>query len=88
MDFDQIRCFVAAVREPTFMDAAAALHITQSSLSKQIRKLENEISLSLFDRSRRKASLTPAGQVFYKEALDLLSQYDHPHRRPSHPAPV
>ena len=48
MDFDQIRCFVAAVREPTFMDAAAALHITQSSLSKQIRKLENEISLSLF----------------------------------------
>ena len=77
MDFDQIRCFVAVVREPTFMDAAAALHITQSSLSKQIRKLENEISLSLFDRSRRKASLTPAGQVFYKEALDLLSQYDH-----------
>ena len=45
MDFDQIRCFVAAVREPTFMDAAAALHITQSSLSKQIRKLEDAIQV-------------------------------------------
>lgn len=76
MNFDQLRCFIAAAEEPTFLDAAETLHITQSSLSKQIRKLEEELDLTLMDRSRRKASLTEAGEVFYREALVLVRQYE------------
>lgn len=38
MTFEQLECFIYAVQENTFFDAAEALHITQSSLSKQIKK--------------------------------------------------
>ena len=76
MNFEQIRCFIAAAEEPTFLDAAETLHITQSSLSKQIRKLEKELDIALMDRSRRKAALTEAGETFYREALVLVRQYD------------
>lgn len=40
MTFEQLECFIYAVQENTFFDAAEALHITQSSLSKQIKKME------------------------------------------------
>lgn len=76
MNFEQLKCLIAAVEEPTFLDAAETLHITQSSLSKQIRKLESELDLTLIDRSHRKASLTEAGEIFYREALVLVRQYE------------
>lgn len=76
MNFEQISCFIAAAEEPTFLDAAEILHITQSSLSKQIRKLEKELDITLMDRSKRKASLTEAGEMFYREALVLVRQYN------------
>lgn len=75
MTFEQLECFIAAVKCPTFFDAAESLHITQSSLSKQIQKMEKELNLELFDRSRRLASLTEVGTLFYKEALILSGQY-------------
>ena len=40
MTFEQLECFIYAVQENTFFDAAEALHITQSSLSKQIKKMQ------------------------------------------------
>lgn len=77
MTFEQLDCFIHAVQEKTFFDAAETLHITQSSLSKQIKKLEAELNIQLFDRSRRSASLTPAGEFFYPEARKLVLQYQH-----------
>lgn len=77
MTFEQLECFIQAVQEKTFFDAAEALHITQSSLSKQIKKLEAELSIQLFDRSRRSAHLTQSGEFFYPEARKLLQQYQH-----------
>lgn len=77
MTFEQLESFLAAVRYDTFFDAAESLHITQSTLSKHIGKLEQELGLSLFDRSKRSASLTAAGQAFYEEAQTLCSQYRH-----------
>ena len=47
-------------------------YISQSSLSKQIMKLEQELGVMLWDRSRRKAGLTEAGNIFYQDALILL----------------
>ena len=75
MTFEQLECFIYAVQENTFFDAAEALHITQSSLSKQIKKMEQELGIQLFDRSKRSAVLTQAGEFFYPEAQKLSLQY-------------
>ena len=75
MTFEQLEYFIAAVESDTFFDAAETLHTTQSTLSKQIKKLETELEVTLWDRSRRHAKLTPAGQTFYKEAQKLSKQY-------------
>lgn len=75
MTFEQLEYFVAAVEADTFFDAAERCSITQSALSKQMMKLERELELSLWDRSRRTAVLTEAGRCFYDEAQALLEQY-------------
>ena len=69
MTFDQIQYFIAIAECNTYFDAAEELNISQSALSKQIIKLEKELGVTLLDRSRRKASLTPAGETFYQDAL-------------------
>ena len=81
MTFDQLEAFLAAVRSDTFFDAAESLHLTQSTLSKQIIKLEKELDLPLFDRSGRSAVLTDAGRAFYEEAQVLITQYRHARAR-------
>lgn len=53
MTLEQIDFFLMAVRCDTFLEAAENLHIAQSTLSKQIQKLETELNLPLFDRTRR-----------------------------------
>ena len=71
MTFEQIDYFICAAQSRTFFDAAEAMHISQSALSKQIMKLEKELDLVLWDRNKRSAVLTPAGEFFYKEALKI-----------------
>ncbi|MGN0158358.1 MAG: LysR family transcriptional regulator [Brotaphodocola sp.] len=75
MTFEQLEAFLAAADHSNFYEAAEAVHITQSTLSKQIMKLEKELNLQLFDRSRRHAVLTAAGQHFYPNAQMLVKQY-------------
>ena len=75
MTMEQIDFFLMAVRCDTFLEAAENLHIAQSTLSKQIQKLEAELNLPLFDRTRRQAVLTPAGELFLQEATELSRQY-------------
>lgn len=75
MTFEQLDLFIAAVEADTFFDAAEKLNTTQSTLSKQIHKLETELGFLLFDRSRRSAVLTPAGEAFYDEAVGLFTHY-------------
>lgn len=74
MTFDELYYFVVLVREDNFLNAAETLHISQSSLTKHIQKLEKELDISLFDRNSRKAVITEAGKYFYKEAVKLLKQ--------------
>ena len=75
MTMEQIDFFLMTVRCDTFLEAAENLHIAQSTLSKQIQKLESELNLTLFDRTRRQAVLTPAGELFLQEAAELSLQY-------------
>lgn len=75
MNFEQLTYFIAIVENDTYFNAAEYLHMSQSNLSKQIIKLENELAIDLFDRSYRSAVLTDAGRLFYNDAFQLIDQY-------------
>lgn len=75
MEFKQVQYFLKVVETGNFSAAAGELYISQSSLSKQIMTLEKELGFSLFDRSKRKIIITPAGKTFLPHALSLNSTY-------------
>ncbi|GAA2170170.1 LysR family transcriptional regulator [Pedococcus bigeumensis] len=75
MDFDLrlVRYFVAVADELHFGRAAANLYISQPALSKQIRKLEEQVGAPLLVRDTRHVTLTPRGQRFLDDARQLLA---------------
>jgi len=75
MEIRQIQYFLSVVETGSFSAAADEHYISQSSLSKMIIALEKELEVSLFDRSKRKVSLTPAGEVFLEHARKLIATY-------------
>lgn len=72
MDIRQLRYFAAVVEEGTISAAARKLNISQPPLSMQIRQLEKELGVVLFERGARKITLTEAGSILYKYALEIL----------------
>ena len=65
----QIEYLQAVIENGNFYQAAEQCHVSQSAISQQIKKLEEELNVKLLDRHNRTFSLTPAGEHFYKKSL-------------------
>jgi DNA-binding transcriptional LysR family regulator len=76
MDLRQISYVEAVARNANFTRAAAELHVAQPALSVAIRRLEAELGVSLFERTSRRVSLTPAGKAFLDRAARVGREVD------------
>lgn len=76
MEIRVLRYFLAIAREENMTRAAKYLHVTQPTLSKQIKQLEEEIGKKLFIRSNYSIKLTDEGLLLRKRAEDILSMVD------------
>lgn len=76
MEIRQLRYFTLAAKHLNFTAAAQEGFIVQSAMSQQIALLEKELQVRLFERHSRSLSLTPSGEVLYREAQRILQQID------------
>ncbi len=77
MSIRQLKTLIAIADYGSFGAAAEAIHITQSAVSMQMRALEEEFRVELFDRSRRPPSLNAYGRRLVERARELVLLYDH-----------
>jgi DNA-binding transcriptional LysR family regulator len=76
VDRFRLECFVALAEELHFHRAAERCHVSQPAMSQQVRTLERELGVQLAHRTKRTVILTPAGEVFLREARKTLRQID------------
>ena len=76
MELRELRSFLAAAEDLHFGRAARRTHLTQSALSKQVRRLEAELGCELFLRQGRQVRLAPAGQALLDRARRILALAD------------
>ncbi|WP_455651488.1 LysR family transcriptional regulator [Phascolarctobacterium sp.] len=76
MNLQQMRYFVTVARLGNVTEAAKALHIAQPPLSRQIKQLEQELGVELFDRSGRRLHLTETGHLLLHRAEEILNLTD------------
>jgi DNA-binding transcriptional LysR family regulator len=72
MELRQLEHFIAVASEMNFSRAAQQVHVVQSALSTSVGKLEKELGVELFDRSRQQIKITPAGELFREHARRVI----------------
>ncbi len=80
MDIRQLRTFITVARFGNVTRAAEALHVTQPAVSGQLRQMEEELGLQLFDRTKSSVALTQSGQellVRAEKALEAFGDFLH-----------
>lgn len=76
MEIKQLRAFIAVAETGSVTRAADVLHVVQPALSRQIRLLEEELGVPLFERERHGMVLTPAGRQFAERARNAIRELD------------
>lgn len=72
----QMKYFITIVDCHSFTEAAEQCFISQSAISQQIKSLEKELGIRLFERNKRQFSLTPAGEYFYRHGKVILDEIE------------
>lgn len=76
LDIENFHILNTIVEQRSFTKAAQKLHRTQSSISYQIKKLEDNLGIEIFDREEYRAKLTPGGKVVWEEGRRLVNMCD------------
>jgi len=77
MDINLARTFLAVAEAGSFVEAARALHVTQSTVSTRMKTLEDALGHVMFERSKQGARLTVAGEQFRRHAMTLVRVWQH-----------
>ena len=80
MDLRVLNYFLTVAKEGNITHAADVLHMTQPTLSRQLKDLEEELGVALFVRGSRQISLTDAGMLFQQRAAELVTLLDKTRR--------
>jgi len=81
VELRHLRYFVAVAEMKNVSRAALKLHVSQPALTRQIRDLEDELGVQLFERTGKAVNLTDAGRLFLKEACTVLERTDEAVRK-------
>jgi DNA-binding transcriptional LysR family regulator len=74
MEYRHLRFFIAVAEDLSFTRAATRLRVAQPHLSREVRRLEHELRVPLFERNRRRVALTAAGSAFLEKARGILAE--------------
>ena len=80
MNFRDLEYVIEASKTLSFSKAAENCHVSQPSLSAQVKKLEEELGATIFMRSRRKIHITTFGERFVEKATEILQIREDMHR--------
>ncbi|TYR81496.1 LysR family transcriptional regulator [Priestia megaterium] len=77
MEIRDLEYFIEVANHKNFTKAASQVHLSQTGLSKSVKKIEKELGVELLDRSMRELKLTDAGEIVYQQAMRALSILNH-----------
>ena len=77
MELQQLRYFAIAAKYQHITRAANELHVAQPAVSGTIKRLENELGVSLFEKNGRNIALTREGELFYGKIKKILNELDY-----------
>src|SRR4051812_7179575 len=76
MDIQHLKYFVEVAKQKNFTKASQILLVSQPSISKMVKSLEDELKVTLLDRSERQIQLTDAGVIVYEQAIKILQSVE------------
>ena len=76
MDIQHLKYFVEVAKQRNFTKASQILLVSQPSISKMVKSLEDELKVTLLDRSERQIQLTDAGVIVYEQAIKILQSVE------------